>query len=133
MYKSRDWKITKLKPIKMLKTKTLMVLIVLIYIFFGCTNSIIREGDIEPISDLIKYNPDVQNILTTHCTNCHGGNNPQAGVNLETYENTRFYSENGDLLEKIYDLVNPMPPSGLLPTSEIAIIEKWAQDGFLEN
>ena len=41
--------------------------------------------------------------------------------------------ENGNLLNRINDQVNPMPQSGILPSSTRAVIDQWVADGYLEN
>ncbi len=102
----------------------------------SCTKAIIDAPDPNTLPDLtrtIRYNPDVQNIMFNHCTTCHGGSNPSAGLDLTTYRNVRQSTEQGSLNQRMNDAANPMPQSGLLPPEERQIIAKWIQDGFLEN
>ncbi|HAS46607.1 MAG TPA: hypothetical protein DCS93_39355 [Microscillaceae bacterium] len=102
----------------------------------GCTKAIIEEpapNALPALTQTIRYNPEVQNIMFNHCTTCHGGNNPSAGLDLTTYQNVRQSTELGTLNQRINDAANPMPQSGLLPPSERQIIAKWIQDGFPEN
>lgn len=102
--------------------------------YFGCTKAIIDEGgETIPPDQMVKFKPDVQNIMFNHCVTCHGGTAPSAGVDLTNYQNVRFYTEDGKLLQRIESAANPMPPSGLLPSAQRQLIAKWAEDGFPEN
>ncbi len=117
----------------MIKLRTLAALLMLGCFYLGCTKAVIDEGNPSPIEELVKYNPDINTLMTAQCTNCHSGNNPPAGVNLETYENVKFYTADGQLINRIKDGANSMPPNGLMSADKIQLIEKWKTDGFLEN
>ncbi len=75
----------------------------------------------------------MQAIMFTHCITCHGGSAPSAGISLTTYQNTRFQTEEGKLLDRINNESMPMPPSGLISPEERQIIAKWVSDGYLEQ
>ncbi len=115
----------------------------LIYLLFGalfstgfsaCTKAIILEGEAPaPITRVIKYDQDVQIIMYNHCVTCHAGTAASASLDLTNYQNVRASSENGNLLERIENTSDPMPPSGLLSAEDRQIIAKWAADGFPEN
>jgi|TARA_B110000879_G_scaffold211742_1_gene305405 hypothetical protein len=110
--------------------------LILILLFLGlssCTSAILEDEDTGPIATTIKYNDDVKNIISANCVSCHGGSSPQAGLDLSSYVNVRFAAENGNLLNRINDQVNPMPQSGILPSSTRAVIDQWVADGYLEN
>ncbi|OJJ19084.1 hypothetical protein BKI52_19915 [marine bacterium AO1-C] len=114
----------------------LMACVGLLISFSSCTKAIIEEPDPNNLPTLnrpIKYNPDVQNIMFNHCTTCHGGSNPNAGLDLTTYQNVRQSAEQGNLNQRMNDAANPMPQGGLLPPDQRQIIAKWIQDGFPEN
>lgn len=72
----------------------------------------------------------VKNLLAVHCTGCHSGNNPQAGVNL---------ASNCDILQywdrikarAVDGIPSPMPQGGLLPQSDRNIIVRWINAGRL--
>lgn len=100
----------------------------------ACTKAIIEEpknvSELPPIQRTIKYNPDVQNIMFNHCVSCHGGAAPNAGLDLTTYQNVRFSSEMGNLVQRMNSATTPMPPSGLLPAQQRQIIDKWVADGY---
>jgi hypothetical protein len=52
---------------------------------------------------------------------------------LENYNQVRSTSENGTLIQRINDVSNPMPTSGLMPASTRALFDEWVQNGYLEN
>lgn len=117
------------------KFKYPLVFAVLIVAFSSCTKAIIDEGEniIPPIDRIVKYNPDIQTIMFNNCVTCHGGVAPSAGVDLTTYDNVRYFTENGTLVDRVTDISSPMPPSGLMTPENRQLIEKWVADNFPEN
>ena len=102
----------------------------------SCTMAIIDEPDgsnLPPIQEVVKYNPDIQNVMFNSCTTCHGGPSPSAGLDLTTYQNVRFSAEQGNLVSRVNSVTNPMPPNGLISADARQKIDKWVQDGFPEN
>jgi len=116
-----------------MKHRNIIILFCFMATLFGCTKAIIDESETNPIDRIIKYNPDIQGIMFNHCITCHGGAAPSGGFTLSSYDDVRNYIENGNLISRINDADNPMPPSGLLTQENRQIIEKWVADGFLEN
>jgi len=96
----------------------------------SCSSATIEEV---VITDPVTFDADVNIIITDNCLPCHAGTYPAGGVNLEGYVNVRSATENGNLIESINSLSNPMPQNGLMPPALIATIEQWAIDGYLEN
>ena len=111
-----------------------------IFLFFiigisACTKAIIDESAVapNPIDRIITYKSDVQIIMFNHCITCHSGAAPLADLDLSNYDNVRFSAESGNLLQRIHNTENPMPPSGLLSAENQQILDKWFTDGFLEE
>lgn len=102
-------------------------------LFSACSKAIIEEEEVIIITEDVAYNPEVKNIMDTHCITCHGGAAPSASVALETYSDVRYFSESENLIDRMNDSQNPMPPSGLLSSEILSKIDKWAEDGFPEN
>ncbi len=107
-----------------------------IIFFINCENH--SEDDlITPQESIViakTFNADVKPIFESSCISCHG--NPTANgapSSFDTYALFRDGVENGAILARMNNNVNPMPPGGNLPASTIAIIEQWATDGYLEN
>lgn len=99
----------------------------------SCTKAEIPLENVTPITKTVKYNPDVQTIMLNNCLNCHGSQNPSAGLSLVNYNQVRASTENGNLISRMNDANNPMPPSGLLPSQTRAVMDKWVTDGYLEK
>ena len=111
------------------------ILLLLVLLFsYSCTTSVIPfDEDPDPITGSVTYDEDVKNIMDNNCTACHGTVSPQAGLSLVSYSQVRNAAENGNLIARMNDPVNPMPESGRLDASIRALIDQWAEDGFLEN
>ncbi len=98
----------------------------------SCTTAIIDE-DLTPITRVVTYDTDVETIMFNRCITCHGGPAPESGLDLSTYQNTRYSAESGNLIERMNDQTNPMPPNGLVSPELRQVMDKWVSDGFLEN
>ncbi len=101
----------------------------------SCTTATIEETDPTTLPPLgtVRYNPEVQAIMFNYCTTCHSGPAANASVDLTTYQNVRFFTESGNLINRINNQASPMPPSGLIPAIDRQRIAKWVEDQFPEN
>lgn len=100
----------------------------------SCTTAEIPlEEEPDPITETITYVGDVKAIIDNNCVTCHGTVTPDAGLSLVTYQQVRNAAENGNLIPRMNNATSPMPPSGILSATTRAIIDKWRDDGFLEN
>ncbi len=109
-------------------------LIAVSVLYFNCTNTVLEDLENNPTPpDVAKYNPHVKAVIDAHCINCHGDTNPSAGIVLSNYNDTRFQTETGNLLNSVNNDANPMPPSGLLPQWERDLFQQWVDDGYQEN
>lgn len=86
-----------------------------------------------PMLDTITYNGHIAEITNNYCITCHAGSTPSAGFALETYAQVKAATQNGNILSRINDSNSPMPPSGLISASNRALIQEWANDGYLEE
>lgn len=107
---------------------------------FSCTKAVIDQdaangggGGNENLPESAVFNPDVRNIMQNSCITCHGGAAPSAGIDLNTYQVVRQNTEFGNLKQRMNSLTSPMPPSGVLPAEQRAVIDKWIEDGYPEN
>ena len=68
------------------------------YIFFSMATALsiftvsCKNNSVEALSNgsicdttTVKYSTTITSMMTNHCTNCHGGANPEAGLKLESY------------------------------------------------
>ncbi len=100
----------------------------LIVTYGSCTSDPMDGSDNVPT-----YDSDIRNITYNYCITCHSGLAPSANLDLNSYQNVRQSTENGNLLNRINDNNNPMPPSGLLTDEQIQLFEDWAANGYPEN
>lgn len=107
---------------------------ILIIGLFGtsCTKAIIDENGSTTTSDTITYTEHIQPIMFNNCTTCHAGETPLGGLDLSSYATVRTSTEYGNLIDRINNVSNPMPASGLLPENKRQMLGKWSENGFLE-
>lgn len=89
-------------------------------------------GDVSNIS----LKNDVTPILENACYSCHGVGVETGGINLEDYGQLSIYAESGQLIGAIRHMEGfaVMPPSGdMLADCDIQRIEKWIEEGALNN
>ncbi len=85
------------------------------------------------VAEKIVYTSDVENIMYNYCTSCHGGNAPSAYVSLSTYDDVKHHAKDGNLISRMNDASNPMPPNGMLSETIRKKLDDWAASGYLEN
>ncbi|MEM6470580.1 MAG: c-type cytochrome domain-containing protein, partial [Planctomycetota bacterium] len=91
---------------------------------WGQSDSIVYE---------VSYSEDVSTIIKEFCTTCHAGENPEGDLRLTSYESVREHVKEGNLLDRINNEDDPMPPSGLMPSYMRRVIKSWAGQGFIEQ
>lgn len=113
-----------------------ILVLLMILLTLSCANDS-SEDFIEPIPDMVNYTNHVKPIMSANCISCHNSNaNAIAPFPLETYDEVRDKTENGNLLTRIQlpegaPLI--MPPSGKMSQTNIDIILKWKNQGYKEN
>jgi hypothetical protein len=86
--------------------------------------------------NLFKYNADIKPIFASNCTGCHGGTNPDGGINLTVYEVVKTVGLNGRLVGAITHTpgYQPMPRNAnKLSDCRINQIKNWVSAGALNN
>lgn len=119
-----------------MRTKSYIQLLVLMIMLTACSKSDDSNGQTTtetPIEKTVTYNADVSKIMTNYCTTCHAGSAASAGLDLTTYSNTKNAAKNGNLVSRMNNTNNPMPPSGILSAETRQLIDKWVKDGFPEK
>ncbi|MBV42134.1 MAG: hypothetical protein CL834_03790 [Crocinitomicaceae bacterium] len=82
------------------------------------------------------YNASVALVLDAHCSGCHGGTYPEAGVGLDNYDSAADATLSGEVIYRIGLPANDplaMPPYGSFSDCDIALLEKWATLGAPES
>lgn len=114
-------------------TKLTSVLIVSIMLF-SCSSSsnddLTNEPD--PTPTTITYNNKVKGIINSNCGSCHGNPTDNAApVSYNTFNLVK--NDIDDIISRINSAASPMPPTGLMSQSLRDDIQKWKDDGLLEN
>lgn len=84
----------------------------------------------------VSFSQNIQPILQTNCTGCHGGAAPSDNINLSNYAGVYAVATNGRLNGSITHANGFTPmPLGLaqLPECDIAKIQAWIQAGAPNN
>ncbi|MEZ4957811.1 MAG: hypothetical protein R2825_29910 [Saprospiraceae bacterium] len=87
-------------------------------------------------TDNVTYGNTVTTIIATWCYACHAGSNPVGLIRLDSYAAVKAAVNDGKLLGTIrHDAgFKAMPDGGgKLPDCDIEQIEKWVNDGALDN
>ena len=106
----------------------------LILVVSSCSEGYIPIDEATTIpTEPITYEAHISPVISSRCINCHSGSNPQGDLILETYNQVRNSVENGTLIQRINDPADPMPTTGLMPTSTRALFDEWVNNGYLEN
>ncbi|MCH4552468.1 hypothetical protein [Aestuariibaculum lutulentum] len=107
---------------------------------FNCSSSSDDDMTAQPDPDpdptpteKVTYNADIKSIISSNCTSCHGSTlSNNAPMSLTTYAQVSSY------IDAILDRINrtgagKMPVNGTLSTTQKNLIQKWKDDGLLEN
>ena len=89
-------------------------------------------------TNFVSFEMDIDPIISSHCTMCHGGPSPSAGLALETY--AQIYQSATEPYNGIIDRISRpegdplmMPGNYRLPQCEIDKIVAWVEQGALNN
>ena len=98
---------------------------------------------VTPLPDVVSYSKDVQPLWDASCISCHkaGATAPDL-TSVNSYSaltaNNKYVIPGNASTSQVYKLMvgtaTPlMPPGGKLSDSKLAIVEKWINDGALNN
>ncbi|MEM9368388.1 MAG: c-type cytochrome domain-containing protein [Planctomycetota bacterium] len=88
------------------------------------------QSERQGLVDEVSYTSDIRPVLSSFCTTCHAGDNPEGDVSLTSYKDVRQHVEDGLLRQRIRDASDPMPPSGLMPAYMQRLFDQWASQGY---
>jgi cytochrome c553 len=98
----------------------------------SCKNNSVEALSNGSICDTtaVKYSTTISSMMTNHCTNCHGGANPSAGIKLESYSDL---VTNGQA--SLAAMKNGTMPQGSskLDDCNINKLAAWINQGSLNN
>lgn len=103
----------------------------------------IEEGAIQSLNcqsacdtSFVGYSGTIAPIMSTYCTGCHSGSQPQGNIDLASWNAVKPYADNGSLVGSVRHAsgYSAMPQNGsMLPECAIRQIEKWVADGAPNN
>jgi len=99
----------------------------------SCTEAVIEDDELVVTTDSVYYNPEVQLIMQDYCVSCHSGTSPSANLPLDNYADVRHYAEFENLIDRMNDIQNPMPPEGVCSSTYLTQMDQWVILGFPES
>lgn len=109
------------------------ILLVITVLGQSCTKAIIDYTESTVIPKEVNFDQNIEAVVTNYCTTCHAGNSPADGIDLTSYDMVKHYSENGNLIERLNDASNPMPPNGMLSPNDRLLFDYWRNNQYPEN
>lgn len=78
--------------------------------------------------------PQMAQLLSTHCYDCHSGTEPAAGLGLDHFDSLQSIRRENDVWEKVWRRVadGSMPPveAGKLPDEERRLLAQWVDEAL---
>ncbi|MCX6140584.1 MAG: hypothetical protein NTX15_07135 [Candidatus Kapabacteria bacterium] len=99
----------------------------------GATNRDCSKDSTSCDTTNVLYTAQVVPLMALHCTGCHGGSSPQAGIDLSVRSKVELYARNGKLLGTMSHSAGfiAMPPSGpRVNDCAINTIKAWISQGL---
>lgn len=88
----------------------------------------IPDRDVSVVADIlvqeISYSLEISPIISEKCLTCHSGLSTPSLITCQEMKNNI-----NDVVLKLRDANDPMPPTGFLPEQQIRLIEEWARQG----
>jgi len=143
---------SKWKSFEVMNRHLILLFLMLAMTLSGCSDHGDPVGVVDPPggNDPVSFAADIQPIFDTNCIGCHGAGG-NAGLDLRSglsYSNLVGVAatassgnrvEAGDanlsvLFQRLSGLmIDPMPPSGVLPIETRDLVEEWINDGAMDN
>lgn len=89
-----------------------------------------NETEIPVIDWEVTYENDVKQIIFNNCLTCHSGPSPSARLDLSNFDELKIAVKHKNLLKRINDKNDPMPPTEMLSLKDRMIVFKWKKDGL---
>ena len=83
-----------------------------------------------PFDDTVSFEATIKPLIENNCQGCHSGDEPAADLMLSSFEEIREGIEDGKVIKRINDEMNPMPPGELMPQAERDAIIQWMHNGY---
>ncbi len=93
-----------------------------------------NKNEDTPIIDwTISYESDVKRIIQNNCITCHSKPSPSARLDLTDLDELKYAIKHKNLIKRMNDKNDPMPPKEMLSLKDRMIIFKWKKNGLLNN
>ncbi|OEK07711.1 hypothetical protein A8C32_16795 [Flavivirga aquatica] len=90
------------------------------------------DPDPAPVVTTITYDANIKSIMSNSCTGCHGDPLTNgAPFPLLTFNQVKDRIDRS--IARINDATSPMPPRGQISSDLRSQMQKWKDDGLLEN
>lgn len=119
--------------------KSIIIFSALLVFVFSCSKQNKEDLDFEASLcsvDTISFQLHISVVLKNNCMPCHNASTAQGGVILDNYADVAPLANSGDLLgvTRRDPGYTPMPTNtGKISECSIAAIEKWVNQGVLDN
>ncbi len=83
----------------------------------------------------VTFSKNIWPTINVNCKSCHSGGSPKGGISINNYNDVKVLVDNSKLVNALYGSngVSLMPPNAQLSQCKIDQIEKWIEDGALNN
>jgi mono/diheme cytochrome c family protein len=117
--------------------RKLMSVVMFALLLNNCSSD--SNEDLTPTPDpdpmgSVTYEANIKAIFTANCIQCHG-NPPTQGAPKSYITYNQVKADVNTIISRINSASSPMPPSPNSPLSQAQknLIQKWKDDGLLEN
>lgn len=111
---------------------SLIAIISLLFLMNSCKNNSVEALSNGTVCDTsaVKYSTTISSLMTNHCTNCHGGSSPSAGISLESHNDLLTYGQ-----ASLNAMKNGTMPQGASKLDDCSInkLAAWINQGSLNN
>ncbi len=119
--------------------KQLFILILSLFCF-SCSDLFLTEIPCEFDEPQYTFEADIKPIIDQYCISCHRSDYQSGDLDLSEYNEfniSKYFvpgdTTQGQLLNYIQNINDPMPPSGLMDIEKINIIKTWILECAIEN
>lgn len=91
------------------------------------------QAPVQEAAPEVAYSHDIAPLVASYCTTCHRGKDPSAGLVLDSYDAVKDEVESGELLARIHDELDPMPPVGRMSSRQRQLFEDWKEGGYVKE
>jgi hypothetical protein len=135
--------IIQLKNKKIKKIFQYLMMLILGLMVTSCYYDEMPPEAVTPLPTVVSYSKDVQPLWDASCISCHkaGATAPDL-TSANSYSaltaNNKYVVPGNASASQVYKLMTGtasplMPPGGKISDSKLAIVEKWINDGALNN